>query len=233
MNRKDSEYTSFISQEQIINNDFDLSVRRYVLGDGSKNIKQLENTQPLESLVDLIRAQLLKQDKDVTDGDEFFEVGARDIGSNGIVMQPTKSMILSGRMRDRANLQQIQPGDIILSTKGAIGKVAIVGDDCGINWVVNQTFQVLRLKSPQVISPDYLYMYLTSQLIQSYLAEQASGAGIQVLKTGDVRNLPIQVLQAKQQQEITDTRHAILNDYEKINTLQKQITKLNRNFWSY
>ena len=233
LDKKSSSHANLISKEELIGNDYDLSVRRYVLGTGSSLVKQLSDTSPLEKIADLVRAQLLKEDKETSGGETYFEVGARDIGENGTVNQPSKSMVLSGRMRDRAELQRIQPGDIILSTKGTIGKVGLVDESCGNNWVANQTFQVIRLKSTeQIIDPAYLYMYLTSQVIQTYMAEQASGAGIQVLKTGDVKSLPIQILPHKQQKEVIDTRIEILSDYEKISVLKGQIAESHSNFWS-
>lgn len=231
LNKNLSTYSRLISKEELINNDYDLSVRRYVLGAGSAGIKQLSKTESLESLAEIVRAQLLKNDPD--GGDPYLEVCARDIDENGIVMQPAKSMTLSGRMRDRAELQKIQPGDIIFSTKGSIGKVGIVTHDCGDNWVVNQTFQVIRLKSTsKIVDPAYLYMYLKSSLVQAYLTEQASGSAIQVLKTGDVKNLPIQVGSQQEQQDVIGTYNEILDGYEKIRGVQSKIEKLSSNFWS-
>tara|TARA_R100000935_G_C2836989_1_gene168656 strand:+ start:1263 stop:2999 length:1737 start_codon:yes stop_codon:yes gene_type:complete len=232
LNKQTSAHASLIERDELIKNDYDLSVRRYVLGEGTAGIKQLQETVALESLGSLIRAQLLKEDSEASGSEEYFEVGARDIADNGAVTKPTKSIKLKGRMSERAKLQRIQPGDIIFSTKGTVGKVGIVTSDCGDNWVVNQTFQVIRMGSAtSIIEPAYLYMYLKSPLVQAYLAEQASGSAIQVLKTGDVKKLPIQIASKERQNQVIDAYKEIVEAYSKIADLKENIQELNSKFW--
>lgn len=225
-----SRYAAFIDKEEIKSNGYDLSVRRYVLGDASKGMQKLGRTIPLENVAELIRGQLLKRDSP-PQGELFYEVGVKDIGGNGIVLQPAKKVQLSGRMQNRAEMQRLRPGDILLTTKGSVGKVGLIGEDCGDNWVASQSFQIIRLGSASQIRPEYLYHFLSSPLVQSYLAEQATGAVISVLKTADIKALPIPEASVRKQEEVTATHKKIMDKYREIDMIEVDVEILRHKHW--
>ena len=231
LTRKTSKRAVLADAGQIKNNDYDFSVSRYVLSDASLAVKELQNTKPLSDIAELIRAQLLKEEPEQT-GETFLEVGIRDISSTGYVANPTKVMQLAGRSRDRALQQRLQPGDILLGIKGNVGKVGIVGESCGENWVAGQLFQVLRLKdSPETCTPFYLYRYLSSPLMQSYLQDHSSGSAMTIVKTADIKALPVPVPSAEEQEKVHTIHQKILAAHKEIQKLQKQVDALSSELW--
>lgn len=205
---------------------FDLSVSRYVRGPATKKIFSLPNTKPLSDLVKLIRAQPLKEE-DADTGDIFKVVGGKDIGDDGMVMPPERQMRLSGRARDRAELQLLESGDILISTKGTIGLVGLVGDEHEENWVANQIFQVIRLnKNAPIRSPIYLFRYLSSPLVQAYLEEQVTGTALAVMKTTDIKDLPVPVPSLEEEDRVLQVHAKIAEGYQRIKDVEGEITAL-------
>ena len=231
LNRKESSYCALASTADIEQQGFDLSVSRYVLSEASQSIKTFENTQPLSNIAQLIRAQLLKEDKEPR-GEAYLEVGVKDITPSGLISTPEKRMLLSGRVKDRAEQQRLQPNDILLAIKGRLGLVGIVGNDCGDNWVSGQLFQVVRLKPDDFISPEYLFRYLSSPLVQTYLQDQASGSTMPVLKTNDIKELPVPVPSVEEQQQVLETHQHIQQGYAQIAQIQKDINTLATQHWN-
>ncbi|GAA4649749.1 hypothetical protein GCM10023116_20300 [Kistimonas scapharcae] len=231
LKRTQSEYCVRANATEIKQQGYDLSVSRYVLSDATQRIKSLDNTRQLSGIAQLIRAQLLKEDKEPR-GDVYLEVGMKDISPSGKISAPEKRLQLSGRARDRAKQQRLQPGDILLAIKGNLGKVGIVGNDCGDNWVAGQLFQVIRINSEEKVKTEYLYRYLSSPLVQTYLRDQASGTTMAVLKTTDIKALPIPVPSAEEQQQVLAIHQQIQQAYAQIASIQTEIDQLAQAHWN-
>lgn len=232
LNKKTSPFGVLIDKNEIKNNSYDLSVRKYVLGSGTIGIRELKNTQPLIKIAELIRGQLLKEDK-TPEGDLYFEAGVKDIGVDGILLKPKRKLRLSGRMKDRADFQRLQTGDILLITKGSVGRHCIVGDNCEDNWVTNQNFQVIRLTHTNFITdPIYLFQYLSSTLVQTYLNEQVTGTGIPLLKTADIKELPIPIIPLNEQTAVVNNYNQVLSAYHQIKAIEEKIGQLKNTYWT-
>lgn len=219
-----------VSQGEIESNDFDLSVNRYVMGDATQKMADLENARPLQDVAEIVRAQALKSEEG---GTHFIEVGGRDIDTSGQIRieEPPKELHVAGRTRKRAEQQQLRPGDVLLISKGSIGRVALVGSECGDNWVAGQVFLILRTQERGLMRSEYLYRYLASPMVQQYLEEIASGAGIPVLKANDIKNLPVPVPSPEKQQRVLDVHHQIMDEYDAIRAHQARIEELTQKHW--
>ncbi len=235
-NRAESPIASLVKKEKIQENHYDLSVANYVLGEATKAVQSLgqglnQKVESLEYIADLIRAQPLKED--IADAeDEFLIANLTDIQNNGLLGSPAKIMKLAGRARNRAQLQALEPNDILLGIKGTVGKIGLVGEDCRSNWVANQNFVIIRLKKNAQISPIYLFRYLQSPLMQAYMQEVCSGTAMPMLKTADIKNLAIPLQDSQDQKDVEETHREILSCYEGIQKLQDAIAELNAKHWA-
>ncbi len=228
-----STYASLASNKEIGGQDYDLSVSRYVLSPASKAMKTLKFTQPLNNIAELVRAQVLLKGDEHEEGSEFFEVRISDIASNGQVTQPEKRIKLTGSVAEKADQQKLQPGDILLTVKGNTGRVALVPDGIPDNWVAGQVFQVIRLsKQSGITAPAYLFRYLSSPLVQAYLAGHVSGSAQPVLKTSDIKSLPVPMLSAEEQERVTDSHSSIDAAYKQIAEIEKKIHALTHQHWA-
>ncbi len=224
--------TRIAEHREIIANAFELSVSKYVFGKASERLRLAEKIWRLEEIATLIRGQQLKDDKaDSLFAKEFLEVGVRDIGEDGAIREPEKVMTLYGDMATRAEKQRLYPGDILLVTKGSVGKVGIVAN-CGDNWVASQSFQIIRLnREIRICTPAYLYMYLSSTLVQSYFIEHVTGTTIPVLKTGDIRGLPIPVPSMEECNKVDEEYAGIRSRWQEIQSLKEEIMKIRNTRW--
>jgi len=235
LGKSDEENTAIriASHIEIADNAYELSVSKYVFGRASEVLRLEENTSRLDEIATLIRGQQLKEDKsEALYAKEFLEVGVRDIGEDGAIRKPEKSITLYGEMNARAEKQRLYPGDILLVTKGSVGKVGIVAN-CGDNWVASQSFQIIRLnRQVQTFTPEYLYMYLSSTLVQSYFAEHVTGTTIPVLKTGDISGLPIPVSSAEEARKVYEEFVRIQRRWGEIQALKDEIYRIKSSRWS-
>jgi len=223
-----------VSQAEIEGNDFDLSVNRYIVGDATRKISYLENARPLNEVAEIVRAQTLKGEEG-EDGMLFIEIGGRDIDDDSgqiRIEKPRKELQVAGRTRKRAEQQQLRPGDVLLISKGSIGRVALVGDDCGDNWVAGQVFLILRTQERGLVKPEYLYRYLASPMVQKYLDEIASGAGIPILKASDIKTLPVPVPGREEQERVIGVHRQIMEEHEAIRAHQAKIEELSQQHWA-
>lgn len=222
-----------VSQDEIKRHNFDLSVNRYVMGTATKQISDLANTRPLHEVAEIVRAQTLKGEEG-EDGKHFIEIGGRDIDASGTICieEPRKEVVVAGRTRKRAEQQQLRSGDVILIGKGSIGRIALVKDDCSDNWMAGQVFLIIRTQGRGVVKPEYLYRYLSSPLVQQYLDEIASGAGIPILKANDINNLPVPVPSSEDQARVIDVHRQIMAEHEAIRVHQDKIETLSQQYWA-
>lgn len=222
-----------VSQAEVEHNDFDLSVNRYVMGEATKKVAGLESTRPMNEVAEIVRAQTLKSEEG-EDGKLFIEVGGRDIEASGQVCieEPHKELQVAGRTRKRAEQQQLRPGDVLLIGKGSTGRVALVGDNCGDNWVAGQVFLIIRTPGRGVVKPEYLFRYLASPMVQQYLEEIASGTGIPILKSNDIKYLPVPIPSLEEQERVISVHRQIMEEYEAIRTHQTKIEELSQLHWA-
>ena len=220
------------SLEEIADNNYDLSVSRYVLTGSSHAMRDLMgkgNTNPLSSVATLIRAQILKE-ADSQLSNEFLEIRLSDIAATGEVQRPEKALKLAGKTQDRAHQQTVQPGDILLSIKGVTGRTAFVSSACEENWVAGQIFLIIR--PSKAIAPLYLYRYLSSPIVQTYLSDQGSGSTIKVIKTDDLKNLPVPLPSEEEKQQVLETHEHIQQAYQVIEQAEQQIQELSHQHWA-
>lgn len=230
MDRQESSVCTLVTLEQIRDHNYDLSINKYLQGEASKKISSMQDTVNLSEIAEIIRAVPLKEEGD--DGMEFREVGAKDINEHGVIENTGKRISLSGLAVERAMRQQVHEDDILIATKGRVGVVGMVTEEPEENWVANQVYQIIRLRSDSPISSVYLYRYLSSPLIQKYLSELATGSSVEVIKHADLMELPVQILSANEQQKVHDVHRQIEIYFDQIDQVRLEIQKLKGQNWS-
>lgn len=231
ISRAPGAYGVTTTTETIEENNFDLSTNRYVLGLASDQLKQIENAFPLAGLAEIIRAQSLKYDEgnpDITSS--ALEAAVKDICDSGKLGRPEKQITVDESQKRRMDSQRLRQGDILLVIKGSVGRVAFVAEDCGDNWIAGQAFVIIRPKKQ--LSSEYLYRFLSSQLIQSYLDEISTGATMRMLKASDIEDLPIPLPTPELKAQIEENHRAIQAEYAAIKKHRDNIASLTSEHWT-
>ena len=189
----------------------------------------------LSDLVELIRPVSLPKDED---GDYLIhEAAPGDIGEDGFLKQPPKTVAVNRGTLRKARNQQLEPGDVILSVKGTIGRVGIVsknvpGRDEDEFWCAGQSMMILRPRKDHIL-PEVLYEYLSSDLMQEHLHALASGAVIQSFNMQDLKSLPVPVPTMKDQATAAETFRARQELHAEIQRIRGQIAEHRASSWPH
>jgi len=232
--KADDTLGALASRSELASNGYHLSVALYDKGSATAKLQSLSNTKTLRELVDIVRSQSFKQVK-ANEGHKetlrFREAAISDIDDAGLLTEPSREIEIASNQLRQADRQKLQDGDILLSVKGSVGRVALVSDNCGDDWLSGQIFMILRPKSGKVTS-QYLFRFLKSDLCQAYFTELAAGASIQTLRSETVETLPVPIDDGLVEKiveldsNISSLREAMKPLREGIETAESQINSL-------
>ncbi|CAK0778342.1 hypothetical protein CCP2SC5_810005 [Azospirillaceae bacterium] len=185
-----------IPKSDIIANDVQLQVARYVLPDSKKRLLLQLAASPtitLSELVSSVRPMATTSDQE--DVIEAIEVGAVDLPPYGYIQNPGKVVKVASDVAAKSRIQFLKPYDIVLIIKGTVGKVGIVPPDVPPSghggWIAGQSATVLRLNEDAVISAPVLAMQLRSPLGQGLLSSIVSGATIPLIRLNELLRLKL------------------------------------------
>lgn len=169
--KDDPEKACLVTREDIRATDLSFTPSRYL----QKRVDVGPNAVALEDICEVLKAPVLSKEDDAV---ERIEVGIADASSwHPIADGPTKV----ARIKPRRDLPTLERGDLVVSIKGTIGKVGLMGDVEPDAVVVSQTCLGLRIKPShrEAVSSEFLLMYLRSPSGQAQLQGLQAGAAIQ------------------------------------------------------
>lgn len=228
----DSKTSKHCSFEEILKNDFNLSPNRYVLSDEEKGLIDFLNsneTAKLEDLAEIIRPQALKHDEnsEIT----FTEYNLASMNTIGEISGEGKKINVNSDELNRANKQTIKPNDILVVCKGAVGKIAIVGEYISENSIASQAFSILRIKPhTNNVTSEALYQYLISDFGQLQFKTIITGTSALMIAAKDLNTLQVPLFSAEKLSQIKEVRQQVVDTHNQIEALNQQITSLN-NSW--
>ena len=221
--------SKLIKPNEIEKNNYSLAIDRYII---SKEIEQLQNRLKefklvkLEDIADIRRSQLFK---DEGDGKEIYEVSPSDFSNSGFTLETGKVKQI-GTQYNRLDTYKLEPYDVLLSTKGTIGKVAIVGE-ISDSMIASQAIQVIKLKgSNKKENAISLYMFLKSTLGQTMLSTLVSGVAMPQISTLEIKKLQIPVLSANEKKQLLLNFNNEIKMYNEINKISIDIKQIHNNF---
>jgi len=229
-NKKEIENVSIIaSNEEIINNNYSLAIDRYVIPQEAKELqKSLEKYEliQLEDIADIRRSQLFKDEEE---GKEVYEISPSNFSKAGFTLECGKIKQIGSQYK-RLQTYKLEPYDVLLSTKGTIGKVCIMGE---INEAIiaSQAIQVIKVqgndKKEKAIS---LYMFLKSDLGQTILASLVAGTAMPQISTAEIKKLSIPLLSKEQEKRLISSFKDESKMYNEIEKINENIRSIHSNF---
>lgn len=225
-----------VSRAEIRENNNVLTVERYLLNQAVQNLFAfLENqeTHHLEAIVDIVRPRAVKK---AADGDYTIrEASPGDIGETGYLQPPPRvTRLAKGALRGARN-QRVEPGDVLLSVKGTIGRVGIVPDEAPNTeddfWTAGQSLVILRPQSR--LKPEVLYEYLTDEVVQAHIQALAGGSAIQSINAKDLAALEIPVPEADEQDRVVQAFRQRQMLHDEIDRIREQITAERAATWPH
>ncbi|MFW0695623.1 N-6 DNA methylase [Aliarcobacter butzleri] len=220
--------SALILREEIIENNYSFAIDKYVVTEKTKEVqKELEKFEliRLEDIADIRKSQLFKDEEK---GLEIFEISPSDFNKAGFTLECGKIKKIESQ-KNRLDTYKLEPYDVLLSTKGTIGKVAIMGK-IDKTIIASQAIQVIRLKEDKEEKAIILYMFLKSNIGQTILSSITSGTVMPQISTVEIKNLGIPKLTEESEKTIFLNFNNEIEMYNKINHLEKEIEKIHNNF---
>jgi len=215
-----------VKNEQIATTNYSLGVDRYVISAEAKKLQEILSnyrTIPLENIAEVRRSQLFKNEEE---GKEVYELSPSDFAKAGFTMEGGKLKKI-GEQYTRYLTYKLQAFDVLVSTKGTIGKVAIIGE-ISEPIVASQASQVIRLDDKN--KAIELYMFLKSNLGQALLKQLTVGSSMPQISTNDIKKMPIPQLSQDEQKKVLLNFKSEIKLYNEIKKLQETIKQIHSNF---
>jgi len=227
--------------EEILGKEASLQVDRYVMANEQRDLQARLESMPtvlLEEVAEFHNPIPNKdRNSDAPSAVEVYEVGAADFPAAGYIATPEKtiSVQLSSRRSGNAEDVFLRPGDVLLITKGSVGKVGVVPGDVPHagpgGWVAGQSAIVLRGRG-QHADLRGLGLWLRSQMGKNVLAGITSGATIPMISIQTLRRLQVPVLTLEATHRAVEVLNREAGIQHQIETLKAEQSSLSERLWN-
>lgn len=213
--------------------EFALTPDRYLIRPSVLTANSARAQVSLGDVVEIVKPQLLGPEEGPS-GSEIQEAIPSDMPKYGYLERVNRIRQVDSKLLKVRHKQQLVDGDVLLSTKGTIGTVAIARPDrsSGVPLLPSQASVILRLKKgAEIGDPRYLFMYLRSPVVQQVLTALATGATIKNISLGDLRELPVWVPNAEEQAALVNAFEEQCDAQKTIETLENKQKELSTMAW--
>jgi len=229
LGKQEIENTSVLAPNSLVaENSYSLSIDRYVLSKEAAELNAIlssYNLIELQAIADIRRSQMFKDEEE---GLEVIEFSPSDMEMAGYTLESKKSKKI-GSQESRLDTYELKTNDILLSTKGTIGKVGIIGE-LPKPAIASQAMQVIRLKEDSSLDPVVLYMYLKSDIGQAILKQLVAGTAMPQIATREIKEFQIPILSESDESRIVQSFNDEMKLYEEIEEKKKKIHKIHGQF---
>jgi hypothetical protein len=164
------------------------------------------------------------------DGIEVREVAPGDIDDSGQLRQGSKRIRLPEAALAKGRQQMLEQGDVLLSIKGGLGKVAVV-QDLKHPTVPGQAFCVVRLRPNAPLTPAALVQYLRSAVGQTLLGKAGQRPDVAFVPIGEVKSLPVVIPHTSELQRVEALEQETVALSREVEELSRKLQRLSREGW--
>ena len=230
--RKEGSHSRLVSAEELEANGFSFQVSRYLQSEDDLVLQRYLDSRTTVQLGDLaeIKRPVASLGRREEDGIEVREVTPSDIDDSGLLRQGSKQIRLPEAALTKGRQQLLEPGDVLLSIKGGLGKVAMV-QELMHPTVPGQAFCVVRLRPNAPLTPTVLVQYLRSAVGQNLLNRAGQGTSVAFVPMGEVKGLPILIPHPRELQraQVLEEEGAALS--REVEELSRRLQHLSRQGW--
>lgn len=230
--RKEGSHSRLVSAEELEVNGFSFQVSRYLHSEDDLVLQRYLESRTTVQLGDLaeIRRPIASLGRQEEDGIEVREVTPGDIDDSGQLHQGTKRIQLPEVVLAKGRQQLLEPGDVLLSIKGGLGKVAVV-QDLEHPTVPGQAFCVVRLRPNAPITPAALVQYLRSAVGQTLLDKAGQGTAVAFVPMGEVKSLPVVIPHPSELQQAEALEEESVALSREVEELSRRLQRLSLHGW--
>jgi len=201
---RDDDRGIVIEWDELAVSNFSLLPERYVKSESLARIENSLRDRPVASLVNVATIERSKAPIQMRDPGEDPPLTAMEIApsdlEDGIVGSPRRQLAFERDQAGAIAKITVQPGDVLVSIKGNVGRVGLVGLGASLAeiindpWVVSQSLAIIRVKpGGPISSPEVLNAILTAPWVQQKLESMSGGATVRTLPISALRSLSIPI----------------------------------------
>lgn len=230
--RRECSHARLITVEELEVNGFSFQVSRYLHSEDDLMLQRYLDSRTTVQLGDLaeIKRPAASLSRQENDGIEVREVTPGDIDDSGQLRQGSKRIRLPEAALAKGRQQLLEPGDVLLSIKGGLGKVAVV-QDLKHPTVPGQAFCVVRLRPNAPLTPAALVQYLRSAVGQSLLDKAGQGTAVAFVPMGEVKGLPVVIPHSSELRRAEALEQESVALSREVEELSRRLQRLSRQGW--
>jgi len=217
--------SALVFTNDIGKNNYSFAIDRYILSKEAAKLKKLLSNYSLIQLDKLAEIRRSQAFKDEAEGQEVYELAPSGFAKASFTTRCTKVKKIDSQSK-KLETYKLQPYDVLVSTKGTIGKIGILGEVNDI-FITSQAIQVIRFKGEDIKNKAIeLYMFFKSNLGQSLLKQLVAGVTMPLIATSEIKQLKIPILSKIEKEQVLlnfNNEIKLYNEIDKINTNIEQI----------
>jgi len=228
----ESSYARLVTSKELEAGGFSFQVSRYLQTEDELILKgylDSRRTVPLGDLAE-VKRPLASMGRPDDDGIEVREVTPGDIDESGQLREGSRLIRLPEAALTKGRQQLLVPGDVLLSFKGGLGKVAVV-QDLDHPTVAGQAFCVVRLRANAPLTPTALAQYLRSDVGQALLTSAGQGVTVVFVPMGEVKSLTIVIPNPRELQRAEALEKESVALSREVEELSLRLQRLSRQGW--
>ncbi|MCC3359454.1 N-6 DNA methylase [Bacillus sp. REN16] len=173
------------------------------------NIEQVE----LSELVEMFRGMNTPPKKDLERQGDYFLIQLADIQDGNILFNQLTPVDLDSK---KARNYEVEEGDLILSSRGATIKIAVVPQS-DKRLILSQNFIGLRPRNG--VNSYFIKAFLESPIGTYYISSKQKGTAVAVLSVKDIESIPVPKIDKNTQDNLGEM--FVSADEELIRTINK------------
>lgn len=211
----------------------------------SENLTRIEEALKDRQLVTLDQVATIERSKaplpirDIVEDPPLaaLEIAPADI-VDGLVREPKRQLAFEKDQASAIAKVAIRPGDILVSIKGNVGIVGIVGADAILPamldepWIVSQSLAIVRLQpGGPIASPEVLNAILTAPWVREKLESMSGGSTVRTLPISALRSLAIPVPTTEEAAQAADHLREVDDLRSRVADLARNINETRSALW--
>ncbi len=165
------------------------------------NVLEKYDLKMLNELCDIIKSTSTYSSKEYQN--TFFNDGLKYIRITDIKDGTIDSSSVKWVERKKESEVLTQPGDILFSVTGTVGKIGLIDEDSA-NSLISNSLVILR-PYKNIVDRDYIILALQSDYCINQILGNSAGTMISHLALGKIRSLEIPYLEYPKQQDVVES----------------------------
>ena len=160
----------------------------------------------------------------------YYLLSNKNMVNGEIVITSEDRKISEESFRKINKRTKLSTGDVLISTVGTIGKVALV--EGNVNYDFQRSVGILKCNK-DILLPKFLYYYLNSPYIQNKLLKTAKGAIQKCIFISDLKNLEVSIPSITLQNKISKVLALVDNKIKLNNKINSELEKMAKTLYDY